>query len=62
MSHQGLGSITVCSSDDPRLTLTYFMTRSKLVVCVFEWGKLLNGHLIGIYCVANDQIMFMIKV
>ena len=46
MSHLELGSITVCSNDDPRLTLTYFMTGSKLVVCVFEWAKFLNGHLI----------------
>ena len=25
-------------NDDPRLTLTYFTTRSNLVVNAFEWG------------------------
>ena len=31
--------------DDPGLTLTYFMTRSNWVTCTFEWGKLLQIHL-----------------
>ena len=42
-------------SVDPRLTLTYFTTRLNLGVCVFEWDKLLNGHLMGKKLVANDQ-------
>ena len=39
-----IGPIIVCSHDDPRLTLTYFMARSNLVSYAFIWGKLL-GHL-----------------
>ena len=31
MQHWGLLLINVCSNDDPRLTLTYFMTRSNFV-------------------------------
>ena len=29
----------VCSNDDPRLTLTYFTTRSNLVPYAFVWDK-----------------------
>ena len=29
----------VCSSDDPGLTLTYFMARSNLVPYAFVWEK-----------------------
>ena len=32
-------------NDDPGLTLTYFMARSNWVTCTFEWGKLLQSHL-----------------
>ena len=45
IQHLGLGPIIVCSNDDPRLTLTYFMTRSNLVSYAFIWGKLLESHL-----------------
>ena len=31
MKYQGLKPIIVCSNDDPRVTLTYFMERSNLV-------------------------------
>ena len=31
--------------DDPGLTLTFFMARSNWVTCTFEWGKLLQSHL-----------------
>ena len=41
--HWGPGHIIVCSHEDHGTTMTYFKARSKLVVCVFEWGKLLNG-------------------
>ena len=34
--------------DDPGLTLTYFTARSNLVAYTFEWGKLLQSHLMGI--------------
>ena len=40
-----IGSIIVCSNDDPRLTLTYFIARSNLVSYAFIWGKLLESHL-----------------
>ena len=39
------GPVIVCSNDDPRLTLTYFMARSNLVFYAFIWGKLLESHL-----------------
>ena len=29
----------VCSNDDPELTLTYFTTRSNLVLYAFVWDK-----------------------
>ena len=29
----------VCSNNGPGFTLTYFMARLNLVVCVFEWGN-----------------------
>ena len=45
MLHWGLGPIIVCSNDDPRLTMTYFTTRSNLVSHAFIWGKLLESHL-----------------
>ena len=32
MWHRGLLPIIVCSNDDPGVTLTYFMLRSKLVI------------------------------
>ena len=32
-------------NDDPGLTLTYFTARSNWVICMFEWGKLLQIHL-----------------
>ena len=35
-----LQSIIVCSNDDPRVILTYFMARSNLVTLAFLWEKL----------------------
>ena len=32
-------------NDDPGLTLTFFTARSGWVTCTFEWGKLLQSHL-----------------
>ena len=46
MKHQGLKLYKVYINDDPRLTLTYFMARTNWVTCMFEWGKLLQSHLI----------------
>ena len=31
---------------DPGLTFTYFTARSNWVTCTFDWGKLLQSHLI----------------
>ena len=36
---------TLYKWDDPGLTLTYFTARSNWVICMFEWGKLLQSHL-----------------
>ena len=36
--------------------MTYFMVRSNLVACAFEWGKLLESHLMGGKLAVNDQI------
>ena len=42
MKHRGLQPIIVCSNDDPRVTLTYFTTRSNLVTKAFLWEKLMK--------------------
>ena len=30
----------VYMNDDPKMTLTYIMAKSNLVICVLEWGVL----------------------
>ena len=45
MQHLGLKLYKVYINDDPGLTLTYFTARSNWVTCTFEWGKLLQSHL-----------------
>ena len=40
----------VCVNDDPEMTLTYFMARSKFVAFVFDLEKLLQSHLMGKTC------------
>ena len=45
MEHQGLKLYKVYINEYPRLTLTYFTARSNWVACTFEWGKLLQCHL-----------------
>ena len=35
----GDSSSSVCSNDDPRVTLTYFTARSNLVTYAFQWEK-----------------------
>ena len=47
MQHGVLKSYKVCINYDPGLTLTYFMARSNWVTYMFEWGKLLQSHLMG---------------
>ena len=44
MQHQVLGYYQVCSNDDSRLTLTYFMARSNFVPYAFVWedGKTMD--------------------
>ena len=39
MQHRVLEYYQVYSNDDPKLTLTYFTTRSNLVPYVFVWEK-----------------------
>ena len=39
MQHRVLKYYQVCSNDDTRLTLTYFMVRSNLVPYAFVWEK-----------------------
>ena len=45
MYYWGLKLYKVYINDDPKLTLTYFTTRSNWVACTFEWGKLLQSYL-----------------
>ena len=45
MQHLGLKLCKDNINDDPGLTLTYFTARSNWVTCMFEWGKLLQSHL-----------------
>ena len=45
MYHWGVKLYKVYINDDPGLILTYFMARSNWVTCTFEWGKLLQSHL-----------------
>ena len=45
MYHWELKLYKVYINDDPRFTLTYFTARSNWVTCTFEWGKLLQSHL-----------------
>ena len=39
MWHRGLLPIINCSNGDPRVTLTYFMGRSNLIILAFLWEK-----------------------
>ena len=45
MYHWGLKFYKDYINDDPGLTLTYFMAKSNWDTCTFEWGKLLQSHL-----------------
>ena len=47
MYHWELKFYKVYINDAPGLTLTYFTARSNWVNCTFEWGKLLQSHLMG---------------
>ena len=42
MKHWGCGPYLVCTNDESRLTLTYFMARANLIPYAFIWGKSLN--------------------
>ena len=39
VSHRGLQPISICSNDDPRVTLTYFTAMSDLVTLAFLWEQ-----------------------
>ena len=39
MLHRVLEYYQICSSDDPELSLTYFMAMSNSVPYAFEWEK-----------------------
>ena len=54
------GPIIVASSDEPRLTLTYFTARSNLVPYAFIWGKLLESHLMEDTAMTRDK-RFVLK-
>ena len=50
MEHQGLKFYTAYINDDPGLTLTYCAVRSNWVTYSFEFGKLLQSHLMEKTC------------
>ena len=50
MQHRVLEYYQVCSNDNPRLTLTYFMARSNLVAYAFVWEKVKTIDFFKIYC------------
>ena len=39
MQHWECGPYKVCTNDDSRLAVTYFMARSNLILNAFIWGK-----------------------
>ena len=45
MQHWKFKFYKIYINNDPGLTLTYFTTRSNWVAYMFEWGKLLQRHL-----------------
>ena len=45
MYYWGLKLYEMYINDDPGLSLIYFTARSNWVACTFEWGKLLQSHL-----------------
>ena len=47
MQHQGLNLYKVYIKDGLVLTLAYFTAGSNLVSYTFEWGKLLQSHIMG---------------
>ena len=50
LQHHGLKLYKFYINNDPGLTLTYFTARSNLVAYTFEWGKVLQTHLMGKTC------------
>ena len=47
MQHWGCGAYQVCSNDDPKLTLTYLTSRSKLLPDAFKWDFFLKNDLLN---------------
>ena len=50
MQHLGLEVYKINMNDDPGLTLTNFTARSNWVAYTFQWGKVLQSHLMGKTC------------
>ena len=50
MQHWGIMFYKFYISDDPGLTLTYFMAKQNLVAYAFEWGNLLQSNLMVKTC------------
>ena len=50
MYYRGVKFYKVNINGDLGLTLTYLTARSNLVTYTFEWGKLLQSHLMGKPC------------
>ena len=44
MKHWGCGAYQVCSNDEPKLTLTYLMSRSSLLPNAFKCDFFLKVH------------------
>ena len=40
-----MAAMPIYGKYDPGLILTYFTARSNWVICTFEWGKLLQSHI-----------------
>ena len=52
MQHRVLEYNQVCPNDDPEITLTYFKTRSNLVLYAFVWDK---GKTMDVLKLATDD-------
>ena len=57
MYYRGLKLYNVYINDDPGMTLTYFTARSNWVTYMFEWGKLLQSHLMEKTCSKRINVL-----
>ena len=58
----GLQPIIVCSNDDLRVTLTYFMARSNLVTWVFLWEKVKTVDFSETFAASDLKQMDLMKI